>query len=78
MNKLPSIGHKFVGDTEELITKNTIKPIKPAEPVSAPVTVPVVNTIRSTPTQQSTPQQQQQLSPLVKKPPHTILNPAKS
>lgn len=78
VNKLPSIGHKFVGDTEELITKNTIKPIKPAEPVSAPVTVPVVNTIRSTPTQQSTPQQQQQLSPLVKKPPHTILNPAKS
>lgn len=77
VNKLPSIGHKFVGDTEELIMKNTIKPIKPAEPVPAPVTAPVVSTIRSTPTQQSS-QQQQQQQQLVKKTPHSILNPAKS
>lgn len=76
VNKLPSIGHKFVGDTEELIMKNTIKPIKPAEPVPVPVTTPVVNTIRSTPTQLSSQQQQQQQ--LVKKAPHSILNPAKS
>lgn len=30
VNKLPSIGHKFVSDTKELIAKNTMKPIKPA------------------------------------------------
>lgn len=28
VNKLPSIGHKFIGDTEKLIMKNTIKPIQ--------------------------------------------------
>lgn len=83
VNKLPSIGHKFAGDTEELIMKNTIKPIKPAEPVIlSPATVPVVNTIRSTPIQPIAPQQQQQQTTaqqqLVKKPPHPILNPAKS
>lgn len=72
VNKLPSIGHKYV--PEELIIKNTIKPIKPAEPVSAPVTPPVVTTIRSTPTQQSQPQQQQ----LVKKSPHPTHSSAKS
>lgn len=30
VNKLPSIGHKFVSDTKELIAKNTMKPIKSA------------------------------------------------
>lgn len=28
VSKLPSIGHKFIGDTEKLIMKNNIKPIK--------------------------------------------------
>lgn len=76
VNKLPSIGHKFVGDTEELIMKNTIKPIKPAEPVITPVTTPVVNTIRSTPTPQT--QQQQNQQQLIKKPSHPIPCSAKS
>lgn len=71
VNKLPSIGHKFVGDTEELIMKNTIKPIKPVEPVIVPANLPIVNTIRSTPNQQT----QQQL---VKKPAHSILSSSKS
>lgn len=73
VNKLPSIGHKFVGDTEELIMKNTIKPIKPAEPAGVSASANVTNTIRSTPTQQL--QQQQSL---VKKPSHSISNSAKS
>lgn len=30
VNKLPSIGHKFVSDTKELIAKNSMKPIKSA------------------------------------------------
>lgn len=71
VNKLPSIGHKFVGDTEELIMKNTIKPIKPAESTSVPVISPVVNTIRNTPVQQI----QQQLA---KKPTHPIASTSKS
>lgn len=75
VNKLPSIGHKFVGDTEELILKNTIKPIKPAESTNVSVTIPVVNTIRNTSAQHSQ-QQQQQPQQLVKKPSHSI--PAKS
>lgn len=36
VSKLPSIGHKFVGDTEKLIMKNTIKPILSAE-LTSPV-----------------------------------------
>lgn len=83
VNKLPSIGHKFVGDTEELIMKNTIKPIKTAEPVNSPATTPAaaaaaaaatVNSIRSTPTQQT----QQMQQHLVKKSSHSIINSAKS
>lgn len=31
VSKLPSIGHKFIGDTEKLIMKNTIKPIQSVE-----------------------------------------------
>lgn len=31
VSKLPSIGHKFIGDTEKLIMKNTIKPIQAVE-----------------------------------------------
>lgn len=76
VNKLPSIGHKFVGDTEELIMKNTIKPIKPAEPASVSASANVVNTIRSTPTQQL--QQPQQQQSHTKKPSHSVCNPAKS
>lgn len=72
VNKLPSIGHKFVGDTEELIMKNTMKPIKSAEPVSSPATTPAASAMRGTPTQQM----QQQL---VKKPSsHSIISSAKS
>lgn len=80
VNKLPSIGHKFVGDTEELIMKNTIKPIKTAEPVNSPATTPAaaaaaaVNSIRSTPTQQT----QQMQQHLVKKSSHSIISSAKS
>lgn len=79
VNKLPSIGHKFVGDTEELIMKNTIKPIKSAEPANSPATTPAaaaaaVNSIRSTPTQQT----QQMQQHLVKKSSHSIISSAKS
>lgn len=78
VNKLPSIGHKFVGDTEELIMKNTIKPIKTAEPANSPATTPAVaaavNSIRSTPTQQT----QQMQQHLVKKSSHSIISSAKS
>lgn len=74
VNKLPSIGHKFVGDTEELIMKNTIKPIKSVEPANFSTNAPVSNTIRSTPTQP--PQQTQQQS--VKKPSHSAIISAKS
>lgn len=71
VNKLPSIGHKFVGDTEELIMKNTIRPIKPTDSLSASVIAPITNTIRSTNIQQT-----QQL--LVKKPSHAIVSTSKS
>ncbi|XP_055314214.1 probable histone-lysine N-methyltransferase CG1716 isoform X2 [Sitodiplosis mosellana] len=71
VNKLPSIGHKFVGDTEELIMKNTIRPIRPAESVSASAVAPIVNTIRNTPIQQT----QQSL---VRKPSHSIVSTSKS
>lgn len=78
VNKLPSIGHKFVGDTEELIMKNTIKPIKTAEPANSPATTPAVaaavNSIRITPTQQTQRMQQH----LVKKSSHSIISSAKS
>lgn len=70
VNKLPSIGHKFVADTEELILKNAIKPIKPAESTSALVIAPVISTIRNSTIQQT----QQQL---VKKPLHSILSTSK-
>lgn len=33
VNKLPSIGHKFVSDTKELIAKNSMKPIKAVAPL---------------------------------------------
>lgn len=67
VNKLPSIGHNFLGDTEELILKNTIKPIKPSGASSPINPVPIVNTIRSTVTQQQ--QQQQPLqSPQLQQP----------
>lgn len=66
VNKLPSIGHKFVGDTEELIMKNTIKPIKPVEPINT--------SVRNTPT----PQQQQQQQLAKKPPPHSIATNSKS
>lgn len=36
VNKLPSIGHKFVGDTEELIMKNTSN--KPTDSIILPTT----------------------------------------
>lgn len=71
VNKLPSIGHKFIGDTEELIMKNTIRPIKPTDSLSTLVISPIANTIRSTPIQQT-----QQL--LVKKPSHSNVSTSKS
>lgn len=77
VNKLPSIGHKFVGDTEELIMKNTIKPIiKPPENIPSPVAAPIVSTIRNTPTQMQ--QQPLQLSQLTKKPSHSVTSLPKS
>lgn len=76
VNKLPSIGHKFVGDTEELIMKNTIKSItKPLENISSPVAAPIVSTIRSTPTQM---QQQPLNSQSTKKPSHSVASLPKS
>lgn len=69
VNKLPSIGHKFVADTEELIMKNSIKPIKPAESPNALIIAPLVSTIRN-----PTIQTQQQI---VKKPSHSILSTSK-
>lgn len=76
VNKLPSIGHKFVGDTEELIMKNTIKSIiKPPENIPSPVAAPIVSTIRSTPTQT---QQQPLNSQLTKKPSHSATSLPKS
>lgn len=70
VNKLPSIGHKFVGDTKELIMKNTIKPIMPVETMNTPNQI--VNAIKTTPTQLSQQQeqkeQQQQEQQLIKKP----------
>lgn len=76
VNKLPSIGHKFVGDTEELIMKNTLKPIiKPPENIPVPVASPIVNTVRTTPTQmQHQPLNQQ----LTKKPTHSTTSNSKS
>lgn len=76
VNKLPSIGHKFVGDTEELIMKNTIKPIlKPPENIPSPVAAATVSTIRSTPTQM---QQQPPNSQSTKKPSHSATSLPKS
>lgn len=76
VNKLPSIGHKFVGDTEELIMKNTIKPIiKPSESIPSPVAASIISTIRNTPTQM----QQQPINPLlIKKPSHSVTSLSKS
>lgn len=74
VNKLPSIGHKLFGDTEELIMKNTIKPIKPPENLTTIAPPSIVNNIRSTPTQQQQQQQQQN----IKKQSHPITSVSKS
>lgn len=50
VNKLPSIGHKFDGNTEELIMKNTINTNKPTDEI--PSTPTPISSVRSTPTPQ--------------------------
>ncbi|XP_031639899.1 uncharacterized protein LOC116351884 isoform X2 [Contarinia nasturtii] len=71
VNKLPSIGHKFVGDTEELIMKNTIKPVETMNPL---VNTTVINPVRNNTTTYQTQQQQ----PVVKKSSHSIATTSKS